>query len=68
MFVFIYKTNWNIIKHLNAYWKMFIKYPHLLTGVGRGDNIEAAEKFICLLYGFEERGIRGIDIARHSET
>ena len=23
---------------------------HFLTGVGRGDNVDAAEKCICLLY------------------
>ena len=34
--------------------KMFIKYPQHLTGVGRGDNLIVAEKFVCLLYGIEK--------------
>ena len=33
-------------------WKMVFKYPHV-TGVGKGDNVNAAETFVCLLYGIE---------------
>ena len=44
---------------------MFIKYPYLL-GVGRYVDVDVAEKFICLLYGIEENGVKGIDNARRS--
>ena len=47
---------------------MFIKYTHLLTGVGRDDNVDAAEKFVCLLYGIEENGVKGIDNAKQNVT
>ena len=47
-------------------WKMFIKYAHLLTGVVRGDNVDDAWVFVCLLYGNGEKDARGIDVARHS--
>ena len=46
--------------------KMFLKYPDLLTGVGRDDNVNAAEKFVCLLYGIAKKGVEGIDNARYS--
>ena len=45
---------------------MFITFPHLLAGVGRDANVDAAEKFVCLLYGVEEKGITGINNVRHS--
>ena len=51
-------------KGKNTCWKMFIKYPHLSTGVGRDDNVDAAEKFVCLLYGNEENDVKGIGNAR----
>ena len=34
--------------------------------VGRDDNVDAPEKFVCLLYGIEGNGAKGIDNARHS--
>ena len=45
---------------------MFIKYPYLLTWVGRNGNVNDAEKFVCFLYGIVEKDVRGIDDARHS--
>ena len=41
------------------------KYPLLLTGVGKDDQVDAAEKFVCLSYGIEEEDAKGIDNARH---
>ena len=43
-----------------------LKYPNLLTVVGRDDNVNAAEKFARLFHGIEEKGVKGIDNARHS--
>ena len=42
------------------------KVSHLLAEVGRDDNVDAAEKFVCLLYGIEGNGAKGIGNARHS--
>ena len=50
----------------NVCWKMFIKYAHPLTGVVRDDNVDDARVFVCSLYGILEKGVRGIDDARHS--
>ena len=53
----------------NTRWKTFIKYPHLLISIGRDDTVrsgENAEKFVCASYGIEEKGVKGIDDARHS--
>ena len=50
-------------KGKNTCWKMFIKYPHLPTGVGSDDNVDAAEKFVCMLFVIEEKGVNGIDNA-----
>ena len=47
-------------------WKMFIKYAYLLTGVVRDDDVDVAWAFVGSLYGIEEKGVRGIDDARHS--
>ena len=33
---------------------MFIKYPHRLTGLGKHDNVDYVEKFVCLLLGLEK--------------
>ena len=44
---------------------MFIKYTLLLTGVGKDDQVDAAEKFVCLSHGIEEEDVKGIDNARH---
>ena len=35
--------------------EMFIKYPHLLTGVVKDDNVDAAEKFLCLFMELKKR-------------
>ena len=40
--------------------------PNFLTGVGKDGNVDAAEKFVWLLYGIEEKGVNGIENARHS--
>ena len=45
---------------------MFLKYPHLLTRVGRNYSVHDAEKFACLLYGIEEKLVKDIDDTRHS--
>ena len=50
----------------NTCWKMFISYFYCFTGVGRDDNVDAAEMFVCLLYEIEEKVIKGIDNARYS--
>ena len=50
----------------NTSWKMFIKYAHLLTGVVRDDNVDNRWAFVCSLYGFGGKNVRGIDGARHS--
>ena len=34
--------------------------------MGRDDNVDAAQKFVCLLYKIEGNGAKGIDNARHS--
>ena len=37
-------------KDKNTCWKMLIKYPHLLTVVRRGDNVDVAEKiYVCIM-------------------
>ena len=38
---------------------------HLLTGVGRHDNVHAIWIFECLLNGIEEKGVNGIDSVKH---
>ena len=53
-------------KSKNTCWKMFIKYHHLLTGVGRDNKVNATEKFVCLLYRNEENDVKSIDNARYS--
>ena len=45
-------------------WQQFIK-NHLLTGIGRHDNVHAAGNFECLLYGIEEKGVKRIDSPTH---
>ena len=45
---------------------MFIKYPHLLTGLGKGDNVEDVAKFVCFLYGIGEKVVKDIDYASYS--
>ena len=52
--------------HITSAGKMFIKYPYLLTRVGRDGNVNDGEKIICLLYGIIEKDVKGIDDARHS--
>ena len=42
---------------------MLFKYPHLLTGVGRDDNVKAMENIVCLMYGIEEKGVKYIDMS-----
>ena len=46
-------------------WKLFIKYVHLLSGVGRGDNVAGAWTFECSLYVIEENDVKGFDDAWH---
>ena len=43
-----------------------LKYVHLLTGVVRDDSVDVAWTFVRLLYVIGEKGVRGIDGARHS--
>ena len=47
---------------------MFIKYPHILTGVRRDTDVDATANVlhVCLLYGIEENGVKGIAKARRS--
>ena len=47
-------------------WKVFMKYSHLLVGIGRDGDFEDAEKFVCILYGISEEAAVGIDDARRS--
>ena len=53
-------------KGKNTFWKMFIKYAHLLTGEVRDDNVDDARVFVCSLYGIGEKDVRCIDDTRHS--
>ena len=45
---------------------MFIKYPHLLTRLGKGDNVHDVENVVCLLYGIGEKVVKDIDNASYS--
>ena len=47
-------------------WKVFIKYPYILTGVRKDNNVDATANVLCLLYGIEENGVKDIAKARHS--
>ena len=44
-------------------WKVFMKYSHLLVGIGRDCDFEDADKFVCILYGISEEAAVGIDDA-----
>ena len=47
-------------------WNLFIKYVHILNGVGRDDNNAGDWAFVCYMYRIEEKYFKGIDDARHS--
>ena len=40
-----------------------LSFPHRLTGLGKDDNFDDVEKFVCLLYGIGENVVKDINDA-----
>ena len=35
-------------------WKVFTKYPQLLSGIGRNDEMNNVQEFVCRLYSAQD--------------